>query len=115
MVFSPGILFPVALGGHIHLAADNWLDTGRTGLLVKFDGAEHIPMIRHGQSRHSESGRLLNQFVDRVGAIQEAVMGMTMQMNEIGMLHGVRMWSRGLNWRYCNGKSMESQSYGEYH
>jgi hypothetical protein len=45
-------------------------------------------MVGDGQGRHPESYSLLKEGVDRIRAVQQAVLGMTMEMNEVGMLHG---------------------------
>jgi len=41
-----------ALRGNIQLAADNGFDPRFLGLLIKFDGAEEIAMIGHGDGGH---------------------------------------------------------------
>ena len=50
--------------------------------LVKFDRAEEIPVIGHGDRRHLEFHRLFHQLLHPHRAIEERVFGMEVEVNE---------------------------------
>jgi hypothetical protein len=48
----------------------------------------HVAVVGNGQGRHLQAGGLGHQFVYPAGAVQEAVLGMEVEMDEIGRIHG---------------------------
>ena len=72
-----------AIGADIHFTADDRLDARAFALLIKFDGSIHHAMIGHGHRRHAPFGAALGQVGAAYGAIEKAIFGMYVQMNEI--------------------------------
>ena len=68
--------------GDIGLAANDGLDTGALGFLVKFDRAMQVPVVRDRHGGHSEFDRLLHQLLHSDSSIQQRVLGVKMEMNE---------------------------------
>ena len=87
---SFGGLFEAAPGGDINFTPDDGFDPGLQGLLIKIEGAEHRAVIRNRQGRHAEIFRPGEKILQAVGAVQETVLGMQMEMNEIRVFH-IRM------------------------
>src|SRR6266849_3774839 len=71
----------------IDFAADDGLDAMAHRLAVKFHGAEHVAVIGHRDRRLLQRLDALKQFIDLVRAVEEAVFGMTVKVNETRMLH----------------------------
>ena len=112
MMKSAGFFIAMTFGSDIHLTADNRLDPGRPRFLVKLDRAKKISVIGDGQGRHPERNSLLKESIDRVRAVQQTILGVTMEMDEVGMLHG--FVSTEVNFQsivpLCLGKSQSSQN-----
>src|SRR5580704_12885301 len=66
----------------IGLASDDGLDAGGLGLGEEFDRAEHIAVIGHRDRGHAGLLGVLDQRTDLVGAVEQAVLGMNVKMNE---------------------------------
>ena len=86
---APGGLVETAPRRDIQFAADDGLDTLLVGLLVKADGSEHIAVIGHGNGGHLVLLYFFEQIVQANGSIEEAVLGVNVEVDEIGMLHRV--------------------------
>ena len=71
-------------GGDINFDADDGFDTGLGGLIIKLNGSEHGAMIGGGHRVHAEISSTLQHVVNANGAVQQAVLGMNMEMDEIG-------------------------------
>ena len=69
-------------GREIGLASDDGLDAGGLGLGEEFDRAEHIAVIGHRDRGHAGLLRVFDQRTDLVGAVEQAVLGMNVKMNE---------------------------------
>ena len=70
------LLFEAAGRRDVDLAADDRFDAVAHRFAIKLDGAEHVAMIGHGNRRLFERLDALEQLVDFIGAVQEAVFGM---------------------------------------
>src|ERR1700749_176311 len=66
----------------ISFTSDDRLDTGLARLREEFDRPEHIAVVGHGHRRHSGLLRMLDQRTDFVGAVEQALLSMNVQMNE---------------------------------
>ena len=77
------ILFEPAARRHVGFAADDRLDPGFSGLSVKLHRPEHVAVIGHRDGWLPERLHLLHQGVDLVGAVEKAVLGVEMEMNEL--------------------------------
>ncbi len=89
-------LVEAAPGGDVNLAPDDGFDPGFQGLLIKIERSEHRSVVRNRQGRHSEFFRPGEQILQAVGAVQEAVLGMQVEMSEIYVFH-IRMPKMRLN------------------
>jgi hypothetical protein len=57
-------------------------------LLVKLNGAEHIPMVCHCKGRHLVFPGKAEEVVMPYCAVKKTVLCMQMQMDKIRVLHG---------------------------
>ena len=73
---------------HVQLTADDRPQARVRHRLVELHGAEHVAMVRHSDGGHVEGFGGLGEIPDATGAVEEAVMGMVVQVYERG--HGVR-------------------------
>jgi hypothetical protein len=48
-------------------------------------------VIGHGDRGHLKGGGLSDQSIDAIGAIEEAVLGVNVEMNELGAGHAI-LW-----------------------
>ncbi len=71
-------------GGDINFDADNGLDAGLGCFFIKLDGAEHGAMIGGRHRMHAELRSTLQQVIDANGTVQKAVLGVHVEMDEIG-------------------------------
>ncbi len=89
-----GFLFEAAAGGDIHFAADDGLDAGLAGGLVKIDRAIHHAVIGDGHAAEFEGLGLVHQAIQTTGAVEEGKLGVQMQMNKFGVRHEVSVMRR---------------------
>jgi len=69
---------------HIGFAADNWFHSVFLSLLVELNGSEHVAMIGHGYCGHVKGLDLFKKRIELVGAVEETVLRMEVEMNELG-------------------------------
>ena len=85
-------LVEAGAGGHIDLAPDDGLDAGLFGRLVKLHAAVHHPVVGAGDGGLAALSDPLHQPVDPAGAVQQAVLGVDVQMDKAlrrgGLAHG---------------------------
>jgi hypothetical protein len=74
-------------GGNINLTADNRLDAGSTSLGVKLQGTKHVSMIGNSHCRHAIFTGSIHQIANANGTVEQAVLGMAMEMDKVGVLH----------------------------
>jgi hypothetical protein len=72
---------------HVYFAADDRLHAPRRGLMIELLGGEQIPVIGDSDRGHAATGRLGDQFLDITGAIEQAVVGVQVQVNETRSTH----------------------------
>ena len=89
---EPARFVEPAARGHVAFAADDRLDAGLFGSLIKLDRAEHGPVVGHCHGRHTLFLHVVHQTRDAAGAVQQAVFGMQMQMGE---------WHSGASFLFC--------------
>ncbi len=85
LVRRPSLVEP-APGGDIGLAAEDGLDAPGPGLLEEGDGPEDVAVVGDGHRRHPVLKRRLGQVGDLETAVQDAVLGVVVEM-DIGELH----------------------------
>ena len=94
---------------HVGFAADDGFDACIVGFAVELDGPEHVAMVCHGHSRLAKRFDLLDERLDLIRAVQEAELGMEVEMNE-GRSHGGILGGQG---RGCQTGSGEDKNDGE--
>ena len=62
----------------VGLTSDNRFHPTRLGFLVKLDRPEHVPVVGDRDRWHSEGPYLPDEWIDLIGAIQEAVLSVQM-------------------------------------
>jgi hypothetical protein len=80
--------FSRALGEDIDLAPNNGFDTVFLDRLVELNGTKEIAMIRHRYGRHPELFGTMGQAIDGDRPIQEAIIGVNVEMDKRNVLHG---------------------------
>ncbi len=78
----PGLLVEPALRGDVDLAAQDGLDAPGFGLLEELDGPEDVAMVGDGHGGHVLVVGRADEVADPQAAIEDAVFGMVMQVNE---------------------------------
>ena len=53
-------------------------------VVVKDDRREQVPVLGHGERRHLQLDRLVEQLVDAARAVEQRELGVQMEMDEIG-------------------------------
>ena len=71
----------------VELAADDRLDAGLLGRQVEIDRAEQIPVVGQRDRREAQLLRLLDELLELGGAVEQAVLGVNVQVDEVAMLH----------------------------
>ena len=69
MLFWSEFLSKRLRGRNIGFTADNGFDLGFLTGLIKMDGAEHIAMIGHAQSRHTKARGFFDQLIHTASAV----------------------------------------------
>ena len=77
-------------GSEISFASDNRLDPFLLHRVIESDRAVHVAMISHGARVHTQFQSSLCQRVYLNRAVEEAVVGMQVEVNEIFVWHGQR-------------------------
>ena len=72
---------------HVELAAEDRLDAGLLGRQVEVDCAEEVPVIGERDRREPELLCLLDQLLELCGAVEQAVLGMHVQVDEFAVPH----------------------------
>jgi hypothetical protein len=73
---------PLRVVDHAQLAAQDGLDVLLLAVLLKIDGAVKIAMIRHRHGRHAQLGHPRDQLRNAAQAIEEAVVGVDVEVDE---------------------------------
>ncbi len=84
----------------IKFAADDGLHSGLVGCIHKVYCAKNVAMIGHGYRGHAQLFHPLDELFHVAGAVKHGVIGMEMQVNELGHVGSVLILRR----RYSNGK-----------
>ncbi len=82
VVRRPGLLVEAAARRDVDLAAEDGLDAAGLGLLEKLDGAEDVAVVGDGHGRHVVPDGRLDQVRHLQGAVEDAVLGMVVEVNE---------------------------------
>lgn len=75
---------PAVAWGEVRFASDNGFDSLSLRLLIEFNGAKEVPVVGHGHGGLPEISDLIDQWVELVCAIKQAVMGVQMKVDEFG-------------------------------
>ena len=72
-----------AAGREISFTADDGLHPVGLGLFVEVDGAEEVAVVRDGERGLLKVTDLLEQRIQLIRAVQQAVLGVEVQVNEL--------------------------------
>src|SRR5450432_1978114 len=72
---------------NVGLATDDRLDAAALHRAVKRNGAEHVAMISHGTGFHPQVFDAFGEWLDLDGAIQQAIVGVQMQVYKLAVRH----------------------------
>ena len=89
----------------IEFAADDGLDAVLVGRVYEMHCTENISVVGHGDGGHAKFSDTLAKLIDIAGAIEQRVIGMQVQVNELGS--GVQFHFR---WRHSNGKERDERA-----
>ena len=84
-----GFLVQPAARRDVRLASDDRFDAAFRRRLVEIDRAVHVAVIGDRDRRHLRRVRLLHHVINAARPIEQAVLGVQMQMDEIRMLHAL--------------------------
>ena len=73
-------LVKTGIGRHIHLTADDRIDSRFPGCSVKINHAIHHAMIRNRRAVHAQFFHPFYVFFDFIGSVQQGVLRMNVQM-----------------------------------
>jgi hypothetical protein len=88
------LLFEPRSGGDVNFAADDGLDALAPRFLPKIHRAVHRAVIRDGERGQLQFVRLLDEFVQTAGAIEQGILGVQMQMDKVSVRHGRSIYLR---------------------
>ena len=74
----------IVLFADVKLAADDRLDPRFIGGVHEMDRAKNVAMIGHGDRGHAQFFHALDEFLHVAGAVEHGVIGMEVQVNELG-------------------------------
>jgi hypothetical protein len=77
-----GAVEAVALGD-VRFDAEDRFDPRLARQVVELDGAEHVAMVGQRHSRHARRGRGADDLVEAVGAVQQAVLAVKVEVDEV--------------------------------
>ena len=84
---SLGRFVEPALRRHVEFAADDGLDPGLVSLLVEINGSVHVAVVRDGHGGHLVVPCHLEEIGKADGTVEETVLGVEVEVDEIGVLH----------------------------
>ena len=67
----------------VGLHAEDRLDPGLQRRRLELVRSEHVPVVRHGHGVHVQRLHLLDEFLDAVGAVEERILGVQVEVNEV--------------------------------
>ena len=86
-----GALVEPAPRGHVDLAAEDGRNTPVAAGVVERHRPEHVAVIGDGQRLHAEPRGLVHEGVDLAGPVEEAVLGVQVEVDELGVIP-IRSW-----------------------
>ncbi len=73
----------------VDLAAQDGLDAPVDRRVVEGHGSEHVAVVGDGERLHAELAHLVDELVDVARAVEEAVLGVEMKVDEFGVGQGL--------------------------
>lgn len=80
--------FEARAGRDVRLATEDGFQSVFLGCLVKLDRAMHVSVVGDADGWHSAGFGFLYGVSDPASAIEQAVLGVKVKMDKIGMFHG---------------------------
>ncbi len=72
-----------APGGHVDLAPEDGLDAPVPAGVVEVHRPEHVAVVGDGHGLHAEALGLGHELADVAGTVEEAVLGVEMEVDEV--------------------------------
>ena len=70
-------------GRDVELAPNDRLNPALLRLIVELNGTVHVTVVRHGYRWLAELRRVRDNFFELISPVEEAVLGMKMEVNEL--------------------------------
>ena len=86
-----GFLAAIVAGalGEVDFAANDGLNVSLTGFIEEIGGGEEVAVVGDGHGRHFLAGSLVEEFGSFTRTIKQAEVCVDVQMNELGIAHGI--------------------------
>ncbi len=82
---DPGAgLLEAAADRDVDLAAEDRLQSAVPARVVEGHGPEHVAVVRDREGLHPELGRVVHKLVEAARAVEEAVLGVEVEVDEVG-------------------------------
>ncbi len=81
------LLLEATVVAHVHLTAENRLDSVLSGLSVELDGSGQRAVVGERNGRHLELGRPGGELWDPARSVEDRVFGVDVEVNERGFGH----------------------------
>src|SRR5207247_10721038 len=76
-----------APGGDVERAAEGRLEAGLLSREIEVDRPEEVAVVRQRDRGQAQILRLLDELLELRGAVEEAVLGVDVEVNELAVLH----------------------------
>ena len=80
----------------VDLAAEDRLQAAVLRVVVEDDRREHVAVLGHGERRHLQLDRFVEQLVDAAGAVEQRELGVQVEMDELRAINPVRAHSHSI-------------------
>jgi len=77
--------------GEVDFAADDGLDVALAGFIEKIGGGEEVAVVGDGYGGHFLAGGLVEKLGGFAGTVEEAEVGVNVEVNELRIAHGVSL------------------------
>ena len=77
--------------GDVNFAADDGLDVALAGFMEEIGGGEEVAVVGDGHGGHFLAGGLVEKFGGFTRTVEEAEVGVNVQVNELRIAHGVSL------------------------
>ena len=85
VALAGGLLVGAAAGGEVGLVPDDRLDAGLLALAVELDRPVQVAVVGDGAGGHAQRLGLGDQLGDAVGPVEQAVVGVAVEVRELAV------------------------------